>query len=596
MAFVTLYSASWIRGAFLLLVPFLRDDELVAHLPAVLAKLPKAAGDQVIYALVDDLLAARNQAILALVPVVNDEHLQAFMLSRCAPHLSGSTLEEAIASARIIGDGKWRAHALRALAENSTLASEHRQTLLEEASAAAPVFAKPANPSVPASGAPARATVRSRSLEELEERLRSTDDESERAEILTEMIARAIDSDDSILAKTVGAMCSLEAGAARDASLASLALRITEAGRLRALAALFDHARTSGATLCDARVLAFAARLLPHDERSEAIGRALATVRPHGFDWETEVAKRRGERPPGHLDRVWDKRPSLAHVLADVIALLPPEGRGAPVGEAVGAAYAVPMSWPAERAAALASVAELFPDQERLPLVAAAIAATKNIGDDYDKMRALIGLAPLVSPDLGGQAIDAANTIDMLPLRAKALDKLAPHVHPQDLTPALRTCLAAARTIGDDRLRDRALSALRAFSPQGDWSGPLEAPDRHVSETPADGDLEPASPDHGGERVDDIVSRLAESVLADVEAGRLENPDGDGQWVGVLVGFLAELSDSARQKAVTAVLAVSPKFEHDADRREAMTKIAPPRFITSQARPRFATPPEPSSM
>jgi hypothetical protein len=85
-----------------------------------------------------------------------------------------------------------------------------------------------------------------------------------------------------------------------------------------------------------------------------------------------------------------------------------------------------------------------------------AFAATKVIGNEDDRSRALAALAPHLTPGQLSEALLVASAISSESYRSSALAALAPHLSQEQLGEAL----AAARAIIDERFRPYALAAL----------------------------------------------------------------------------------------------------------------------------------------
>jgi Glutamine synthetase, catalytic domain len=347
----------------------------------------------------------------------------------------------------------------------------------------------------------------------------------------------------------------------RDRILAGLKPHLTGATRAATVAACRGLAVADGETLCSARVFAFIGSRLDPPERSALVGRALTIARALSFDWP--AARKASLRD---WKRTFDERPGRAHVLADILSLIPLEERGAIMDEALAAARAIGTSHLDERAEAFTRLAHLVSEDERAPIVAEAIAAAHGIYDEYDKEDALVRLAPVLSLSHGSEAIAAAVTIDSIYLRARALEALAPRLSKQDVVVGLMECLAGARTLDDGEFRNRAVNALSRFIPGMDRSTSNGEQNLDEWSRSANADKKPLSETHLA-----VVTSLADQVLAEASSGEL---DGDDQRLGALISTIPKLPERIYQIVVNALLEATRNFKNEAAKRGILTQIA----------------------
>ncbi len=111
---------------------------------------------------------------------------------------------------------------------------------------------------------------------------------------------------------------------------------------------------------------------------------------------------------------------------------------------------------PADRARNLAGMVGLLPSSERAAVLAEALDAARQIGDESDRAWVFEELATHLPASLLAEALGAARQIGDQSERARALGELAPHLP----APLLAEALGMARQIGNESLRARALGGL----------------------------------------------------------------------------------------------------------------------------------------
>ncbi len=199
---------------------------------------------------------------------------------------------------------------------------------------------------------------------------------------------------------------------------------------------------------------------------------------------------------------------------------------------------------PTTQVLALLVVCGKVNDEERLAVLAQALAAATAIRDESARAQALTGLAPHLPADLLAQALTAATAIGDDDDRARALTGLAPHL-PADQQPAvLAQALTAATAIGDDFDRVRMLTGLA----------------RHL---PAD--QQPAV----------LAQALAAATAIDGDPAR-----------AIALTWLAPHLPADQQPAVLAqALTAATAIDDDDDRAQALTGLAPhlPADLLAQA-------------
>ena len=145
-----------------------------------------------------------------------------------------------------------------------------------------------------------------------------------------------------------------------------------------------------------------------------------------------------------------------SHALAELAAKLPAERRGPMVQQALNLALAI--TDPEDRANAIAALAPHIPAEQRDAALREAIKATTNIETGKFAFLALAALAPVLPPDLLEPARSAARGIGDDFCRTRALAKLAPYAPPPTRHTALREALQTARDVKAPDLRALALA------------------------------------------------------------------------------------------------------------------------------------------
>ncbi len=328
------------------------------------------------------------QEALATAREIGDEYHRAEALAGLASHLPQELLSQALAAAREIKGGDARARALAALAPH--LPEGLREQALRKALAAA----------------------------------REIGDADDRAEALAALTPHL---PEELLSQALAAAREIGDADARARALAALAPHLPEDLLGEALAA----AREIGNEYHRAEALAGLAPHLPEDLREQALREALAAAGEIG--WES----------------------ARARALAALVPHLPEDLREQALREALAAAREIGDEF--ARAWALAALAPHLPQELREQALREALAAAREIGRESARARALAALAPHPPEELLPQALAAAREIGGESARARALAALALHLaelgYPQE-------ALAAAREIGDADDRARALAAL----------------------------------------------------------------------------------------------------------------------------------------
>jgi len=185
-----------------------------------------------------------------------------------------------------------------------------------------------------------------------------------------------------------------------------------------------------------------------------------------------------------------------------------------------------------------------------------ALAAAWEVGDEYDRVKALVGLAPRLPGPLLREALAAAREIEWEPYRAEALAWLAPYL-PEEL---LWEALAATRKIEDVDDLARALLGLAPYLPERE--GVLREALAAAREVGNEYD-----------RVEALVGlapRLPEELLWEALAVAREVGD-EHDRVRALVGLAPRLPEELLWEA----LAAAREIEWEPYRAEALAGLTP---------------------
>ena len=363
------------------------------------------------------------QQALAAAQAIGDERYRAQALAALAPQLTGEAhqqaLAQALAASQAIADAGTRANALAALAPQ--LIGEARQQALAQALAA--------NQAVGDEGrlAEALAALASQLTGELLAQAlaasQAIDDEQYRADTLA-ALAPQLTGD--LLAQALAVAWAIGDEGNRAQALAALAPQLT--GELLAQALAASQA------IDDEQYRADTLAALAPQLTGDLLAQALAVAWAIGDE---------GNR-------------------AQALAALAPQLTGELLAQTLAAAQAIDDAW--YRADALDTLAPQLTGEARQQALAQALAAAQAIAKEGRRAEALAALAPQLTGEARqqalAQALAAAQAIAEEGKRAEALAALAPQLTGEARQQALAQALVASQAIGDEGWRARALAAL----------------------------------------------------------------------------------------------------------------------------------------
>jgi hypothetical protein len=344
----------------------------------------------------------RREALMAAV-AIREEDYQARALSRLAPFLSESLLQEALAAARNLSE---RCFLSYPLAEALTALAPH----LPE---------------------PERAQV----LQEALITARAIEDAGKRARILSELAPHLPKSEQvQLLRESLAAMEMMTEGSG--------------GSRARVLLALAPHlpeplirdsllvAQEIESEYYRAHALSGLAHNLPEPQRSQLLHKALATARAVEAD----------------TDRV--------RALTNLIPHLPEPRRTQVLREAQTTARAIEYDRP--RAKALFELGPHLPETERKQVLWEALAAARTIRDSAYQALTLSELIPHLPEQnrAARELLVATRALRKEEDRANVLSRLIPHLPEPEQIQALHEALTTAQRIGDEWRRAEVLSDL----------------------------------------------------------------------------------------------------------------------------------------